>query len=123
MQKKILYIEDNHLNMRLVRKLLKGRDMEMLEAGDGKTGIQLIVEQKPDLVLLDINLPDIDGFEVVKHIRTIIEVENTPIIALTANAMIGDKERCLEAGCDGYLAKPIVRQELYDTIDQYLLDS
>jgi two-component system cell cycle response regulator DivK len=122
MPKKILYIEDNRLNRRLVRKLLTHYEYEVIEAPDGETGIQMILEEKPDLVFLDINLPDIDGFEVVKHIRTMSEVKETPIIALTANAMIGDKERCLQAGCDGYLAKPIVRQELYETINHYLQD-
>lgn len=123
MSKKILYIEDNSLNMRLIHKILKGRDLEILEAFNGNTGIQMILDEKPDLVLLDINLPDIDGFEVVKRIRKLAEVENTPVIALTVNTTLGDKERCMAAGCNAYLGKPIVRKEFYEMIDHYLFEN
>lgn len=120
---KILYIEDNPLNMRLVRKYLKSFGFEMVEAMDGLTGLARVKEEKPDLILLDVNLPGIDGLEVAGRIRCIPEIKNIPIIALTANAMYGDRDRCLDAGCDDYIAKPVARRELYKTMMKFLDNS
>jgi two-component system cell cycle response regulator DivK len=117
---RILYVEDNHQNMRLVRKILNHAGYEMLEADTGLLALDLIEKEKPSLILLDINLPDIDGLEVVARVRQNPEIPLVPVIALTANAMVGDRERMLAAGCDGYLPKPISRQELLDTVGQYL---
>lgn len=119
----ILYIEDNPLNMRLVKKLLKHVGITMSEAIDGLTGIDMAQEEKPGLILVDINLPDIDGLEVTRRLKASGKFGDTPIIALTANAMHGDREICLDAGCDAYLAKPIARQELYNTLRGYMPDS
>jgi two-component system cell cycle response regulator DivK len=116
----ILYIEDNPQNMRLVRKMLKTGGYSMIEAIDGKTGLQKVHEERPHLILVDINLPDIDGMEITARIKEDSELRNIPVIALTANAMFGDRERFLEGGCDGYLAKPISRRELLSTISQFL---
>jgi two-component system, cell cycle response regulator DivK len=116
----VLYIEDNPLNRRLVRKLLTAKGYQVLEAIDGSTGLEMVRAEKPNLVLLDINLPDIDGLDVVKQLRTTPEIAHTPVIALTANAMHGDRERCLAAGCDAYLAKPIARQELYNMLNRFI---
>jgi two-component system, cell cycle response regulator DivK len=116
----ILYIEDNPLNRRLVRKLLTTKGYQVLEAIDGLTGLEMIRTEKPDLVLLDVNLPGIDGLDIVKQLRTMPEIAHTPVIALTANSMHGDRERCLAAGCDAYLAKPIARQELYNMLHRFL---
>lgn len=116
----ILYIEDNPHNMRLVRKMLKIGGYDVLEAPDGESGISCARDNQPDLILLDINLPDIDGMEVCSRIRQDDSVAWIPIIALTANAMHGDRERFLASGMDGYLAKPITRNELLNTLRQFL---
>ncbi len=122
MPRRIMYIEDNPQNMRLVRKMLTMGGYEMLEATDGHSGVTLALQEKPDLILMDINLPDIDGVEATKQIKNAEATAHIPIIALTANAMHGDREMFLESGCDGYLAKPVTRNELLNTIS-YFLDS
>jgi two-component system, cell cycle response regulator DivK len=116
----ILYIEDNPQNMRLVRKMLQSGDYQMLEASDGITGLAIASRELPALILVDINLPDIDGMEVTTRIKGDPAMSHIPIIALTANAMYGDRERFLSAGCDGYLAKPISRKELLDAVGYFL---
>jgi two-component system cell cycle response regulator DivK len=119
--KTILYIEDNPQNMRLVRKILNSAGYEMLEAQDGHSGIEAALSSTPDLILMDINLPDIDGLEVTARLREYPQFAHTPIIALTANAMHGDRERITSGGCDGYLAKPITRNELLNAVSRFLL--
>ncbi len=116
---KILYVEDNPQNMRLVRKMLSIGGHDMLEALNGKTGIETAEAEIPDLILMDINLPDIDGMEVSRYLKSNPRLAHIPIIALTANAMFGDRERFLAAGCDGYLAKPISKNELLNTISHF----
>ena len=120
MTRTILYIEDNPQNMRLVRKMLKGGGYEMIEASDGRSGVKLALEVKPDLILMDINLPDIDGIEATRNLKDNDSCADIPVIALTANAMHGDRERFMAAGCDGYIAKPITRNELLNTIAYFL---
>jgi two-component system cell cycle response regulator DivK len=120
MVSRILYIEDNPQNMRLVRKMLAGGGYGILEATDGLSGLEIAQQEKPDLILVDINLPDIDGTEVTARIKSNPELKHIPIIALTANAMFGDRERFLDAGCDGYLAKPISKKELLETVAEHL---
>ncbi len=119
---KILYIEDNPHNMRLVRKMLETMGLAMIEAIDGTRGLKMAAEQRPDLILLDINLPDIDGLEVVKRLKSDPSLLHIPTIALTANAMHGDREQCLASGFDGYLAKPIARMELKYLLSHFLSD-
>lgn len=116
----VLYIEDNPQNMRLVRKILSHAGYEFYEAIDGLSGIEAALSQAPDLILLDINLPDIDGLEVASRLRESDQFTNTPIIALTANAMVGDRERLLAGGCDDYLPKPVSRTELLNTLEWHL---
>lgn len=116
----ILYIEDNPLNMRLVRKLIHSYGYEMIEAMDGITGLDMIRTEKPDLVLVDVNLPGMDGLEIATNAKQDPDIASIPLIALTANAMHGDRERCLSAGCDAYIAKPIARQELRNTIARFI---
>lgn len=111
-QKQVLYIEDNFHNRRLVRKILASQGYALIEAEDGKAGLEMVRELKPPLVLLDITLPKMDGLEVLSHIREDEALSRTPVIALTASAMRGDRERFLEAGCDDYISKPIQMQEL-----------
>ncbi|MGB1287688.1 MAG: response regulator [Aggregatilineales bacterium] len=120
MSARILYIEDNPLNMRLVSKILRNMGYEMLEAMDGLTGLKMVETEKPDIVLVDVNLPDIDGLEVAARVKEHSELQHIPMIAITANAMYGDRERCLEAGCDDYVAKPVSRMELKNVIERFL---
>lgn len=117
---KILCIEDNLRNMRLVQKMLAGTPHTFLEASSGTTAKEMIATQEPDIILLDINLPDVDGTQIATWVKTTPELAHIPIIALTANAMHGDKERFLGGGCDAYIAKPITRRELLDTIRELL---
>jgi CheY-like chemotaxis protein len=118
---RILCIEDNPHNMRLVRKMLRLGNYEVIEATNGRDGIAKAQEEVPDLILLDINLPDLDGPEVCERLRADKKIAWIPIVALTANAMHGDREKFLAAGMDGYLAKPITRNELLNTIQQFLI--
>ncbi len=104
---KVLYIEDNFDNRLLVKRVLLAEGFEFLEAEDAQSGIRLAAEERPDLILMDINLPEVDGLTATARLRELPGMENVPIIALTANVMKGDMERTLEAGCDGYISKPI----------------
>ena len=122
MAHKILYIEDNVDNMTLVRRALESRGYEFLWAQNGNSGIEIAEQQQPDVILLDINLPDIDGYEVARRLRnsgksTLVYV---PIIAVTANALRGDAEKALAAGCDVYMAKPINIRELWARVEGFL---
>jgi len=90
----------------------------VLEAENGLIGVQIALDERPDLVLMDLNLPDIDGLEATKRIKG--EANHIPIVALTANAMFGDEERCLAAGCDGYISKPVSKSLLLDKLIQIL---
>jgi two-component system, cell cycle response regulator DivK len=117
---RILCVEDNPQNMRLVRKILKHEGFIVLEAEDGESGLAMAENEQPDLILMDINLPDIDGLEVTRRIKAQPELAYIPIIALTANATYGDEERCLEAGCNGYIAKPVSKEKLLRGIWAFL---
>lgn len=117
---RILYIEDNPQNMRLVGKMLKIGGYEMLEAVDGLSGVAAAAREKPDLILMDINLPDIDGLEATSRIKANPDTATIPVVALTANAMHGDRERFMASGCDGYLAKPVTKNELLNTVAHFL---
>jgi two-component system cell cycle response regulator DivK len=120
MAKTILYIDDNIQYLKMMHKMLSRAGFNVLEASDGITGIKLAIEHGPDLVMTDMNMPDIHGLEVVARIRANTHLKDIPIIAVTANAMHGDREYFLEGGCDGYLPKPITRKELFDTISELL---
>jgi len=105
----ILYIEDRPDNMLLMKRLLEGDTYHLIEAWTGMEGVGLAESQDIDLILLDINLPDIDGYEVVRRLRASkkTKLAQIPIVAITANALKGDKEKIINAGCDYYIAKPI----------------
>jgi two-component system, cell cycle response regulator DivK len=120
MAARILCVEDNPQNMRLVRKILKHEGYVVLEAEDGASGLAVAEAEIPDLILMDVNLPDIDGLEVTRRIKAQAHLKHIPIVALTANAMYGDEERCLAAGCDGYIAKPVSKEKLVISIEMYL---
>jgi CheY-like chemotaxis protein len=118
-QQTVLYIEDNLHNRRIVRKILQSQGYQVIEAEDGLTGLQMVRELKPPLILLDIGLPGMDGLEVVAHIKESAELRHIPVIALTASAMRGDRERFLAAGCDDYLSKPVQMMELINKVAAY----
>ena len=120
--KTILVVEDNELNMKLVRGLIKIGKYRMLEAIDAESGIEQIREQRPDLVLMDIQLPGMDGLSATKIIKEDPSLKDIPIVALTSYAMQGDEEKALEAGCTGYIAKPIDTRKFLETISKYLTD-
>jgi two-component system cell cycle response regulator DivK len=103
----ILYVEDNRDNRMLVRRVLEAEGYRVLEAPDGPTGIEMARTTPLDLILMDINLPEVDGFQVTAQLRAMEELRGVPIIALTANVMKGDREKTLAAGCSGYIQKPI----------------
>src|SRR5512139_2643380 len=110
---KILYIEDNPDNMQLVQRVVTALGHQFLWAADGLSGIGTVARERPDLILLDINLPDIDGHEVARRLRASgMDLLYVPIIAITANALKGDAEKALAAGCDVYLSKPVNIREL-----------
>jgi two-component system cell cycle response regulator DivK len=116
-ERTVLYVEDNYHNRRLVRKILESRGYHVLEAEDGVSGLALIRAERPPLVLMDISLPDMDGLQVVAAMRADAALAAIPVIALTASAMRGDRERFLEAGCDDYLSKPVQAMELVERVD------
>ena len=120
MTKRILYIEDNPDNRLLIRRVLQAEGYEVVEAVDGQTGMQRAAEVQPDLILMDINLPEIDGYEVTARLKQLPGLSRIPIIAVTANVMKGDREKTLAAGCDGYIQKPIDIDLLPDQIERFL---
>ena len=109
---KVLIVEDNPMNMRLIEMILKSDDYLLLKATDGEEALAIAAIDHPDLVLMDIRLPKIDGLEVAKRLKRNAQLKNTPIIALTAHAMKGDMEKAIEAGCDSYVSKPIDTRQL-----------
>lgn len=112
----ILYIEDNAANIELIRRYLKVINCDFYEATDGSSGIASAVDVSPDLILLDIYLPDINGLQVIDHLRTMPEFENTPIIAITTDDSNELKTRCFERGFDAVLHKPVPPQHLLEVI-------
>ena len=118
--KTILYIEDNQESRLLVRRVLMAEGYALLEAVDGPAGLRLAEENLPDLILIDINLPELDGYQVTSRIKLVPRLAHIPIIAVTANVMKGDRERSLAAGCDGYIKKPIDVDLLPDQIATFL---
>ncbi len=119
-RKAVLVIEDDHINMKLVRALLKIGDYQILEAYDAEKGIAVAREHRPDLILMDIQLPVIDGLHATKIIKKDEAIKTIPIIALTALTMPGDDKKALEAGCAAYITKPIDTRIFLDTIAQYI---
>jgi len=118
--KKILVIEDNEANIYLLRFMLQKCGYEVIEATTGIEGVDLAIKRKPDLILMDIQLPDISGLEATKKIRASEADGEIPIIALTSYALAGDKEKLLAAGCTGYIEKPINPETFIGEIEKYL---
>jgi two-component system cell cycle response regulator DivK len=115
----ILVVEDNEKNMKLFRDVLQARGYEIMEATTGEQAVELAIEHGPDLVLMDIQLPDIDGVEALGLLRANERTASIPVLALTAQAMEGDRERFLAAGFDGYVSKPVNIVELVGTVQQH----
>ena len=118
----VLYVEDNPDNMTLVQRALEARGYRLLKAVNGLSGVEIAEHEDVDLILLDINLPDIDGYEVARRLRKSPKstLLHTPIIAITANALKGDAEKALEAGCDVYMSKPINIRELWARVEAFV---
>ena len=116
----VLYIEDSAVNTYIVKKMLKSLGYSMIPAYDGAEGIALAQNHHPILILVDLNLPDGNGLDVVKHLRDMPEFDSTTIIALTANDSPAMKNECLDAGCNDYLEKPVSQVRLNNTIEKYL---
>jgi CheY-like chemotaxis protein len=118
----VLYIEDNPDNMMLVKRALEARGYKLIQAMTGELGVSTAEQEEVDLILLDINLPDIDGYEVARRLRKSPKkaLGYVPIIAVTANALKGDAEKALSAGCDVYMSKPINIRELWARVEAFL---
>lgn len=120
MSNRILVVEDNEMNMQLFEYLLEESGFEIVKATTGEEALKLATSEKPDLILMDIHLPGMDGLSVVRELKAGGEMEGVPILALTAHAMRGDKDRFLQAGCDGYISKPIDVKTFIPSIRQFL---
>ena len=116
----VLYIEDNPDNRLLVKRILLSEEYELLEARNASEALTVLESARPDLILMDINMPDMDGYTLTAKIKTLPGFERTPILAVTANVMRGDKEKTLEAGCDGYIQKPIDIDQLTREVERFI---
>ncbi|MBI4611444.1 MAG: response regulator [Candidatus Rokubacteria bacterium] len=120
MSKRILVVEDQEDNRRIVRDLLMSAGYETIEAATGEEGIALAEAHRPDLILMDIQLPGLDGYEAARRIKANPALRGIPVIAVTSYALSGDEARALEAGCDAYVAKPFSPRELLSRIREFL---
>lgn len=117
--RKILVVEDNVLNMKLMRGIFVLGKYEIIEAMDAETGIRLARDEKPFLILMDIQLPGMDGLEATRQLKADSNLKDIPVVALTGFAMQGDQEKAIEAGCDGYITKPVEVTEVLETIGKF----
>ncbi len=120
MTRTVLLIEDNEQNRYLATYLLEQHGYRVISAIDGRRGLELAQTLVPDVILLDIQLPTMDGYEVASALRTIAALRNTPIVAVTSYAMMGDREKALAAGCNGYIEKPIDPETFVSEIAAYV---
>jgi CheY-like chemotaxis protein len=118
---KNLVIEDNEQNMYLCTFILNSRGHVVLQARSGREGIDMAVSAMPDLIILDIQLPEMDGYAVAREIKRNVQTKSIPVVAVTSYAMVGDRERVLSAGCEGYMEKPINPDTFINEISQHLL--
>lgn len=119
-RKKVLCVEDNAVNMILVERIVEAEGHELVKAEDGPTALDILANTIPDIILLDINLPGIDGLELARRFKADERLAPIPLIATTAQVLVGDRERCLEAGCDDYLPKPLDIRKLRQVMRHYL---
>jgi two-component system cell cycle response regulator DivK len=117
---KVLYIEDNDSNRLLVLRVLSAEGHTVFEARNGLEGLEVTERERPDLILVDISMPEMDGYEVAARLRALGEAGQVPIVALTANVLRGDRERSLQAGCDGYIQKPLDVDLLPSQVEAFL---
>jgi two-component system, cell cycle response regulator DivK len=120
MTKRILIIEDQEDNRAIMRDLLSGAGFELIEAVNGEEGVKLAQSERPDLILMDIQLPIIDGYEATRQIRAIVDLKSIPIIAVTSYALSGDEAKTRAAGCNGYVAKPFSPRQLLAKVREFL---
>ena len=118
--KNVMVVEDNEKNMKLMRVVLKAKGYNIIEAATGEEALNLLKNQKPDIILMDIQLPGIDGLTLIKQIKASVITKDIPIIAVTAYAMKGDEQKILDTGCDAYVSKPINTQELPRIVEKYI---
>ncbi len=119
LDKTVLVVEDNDVNMRLFHDLLEMHGYNVLQAKDGMEGWRMAREQRPDLILMDIQLPGVDGLEVTKWLKDDETLKSIPVIAITAFSMTGDEEKIREAGCDAYISKPISLPDFLETVERF----
>jgi CheY-like chemotaxis protein len=117
---RVLYIEDNEMNRDMLSRRLQRRGFEVLIAADGEQGVSLAAAERPDLILMDMSLPVLDGWEATRRIKAAPGTQRIPIIGLTAHAMAADRDKCLEAGCDDYDTKPVEIGRLLEKIERLL---
>jgi two-component system, cell cycle response regulator DivK len=117
---RLLYVEDNEMNRDMLSRRLQRRGFEVLIAADGEQGVSLAAAERPDLILMDMSLPVLDGWEATRRIKAAPDTQRIPIIGLTAHAMAADRDKCLEAGCDDYDTKPVELGRLLEKIERLL---
>ena len=119
-RKKVLCVEDNSVNMLLVSRIVEAEGHDLIKAEDGPTALDILENTTPDIILLDINLPGISGLELARKFKANDKLAPVPLVATTAQVLVGDREKCLEAGCDDYLPKPLDIRKLREVLRQYL---
>jgi CheY-like chemotaxis protein len=117
---KILIVEDNEMNRDMLSRRLKKKNYEIVMAIDGKQGVEMAIDQLPDIILMDMSLPIMDGWEATRNVKSNDATKDIPVIAFTAHAMAGDKEKALEAGCNDYEAKPVNFKRLLEKIEKWV---
>ena len=117
---RLLYVEDNEMNRDMLSRRLQRRGFDVLIAADGEQGVSLAAAERPDLILMDMSLPVLDGWEATRQIKAAPDTHSIPIIGLTAHAMAADRDKCLEAGCDDYDTKPVELDRLLKKIERLL---
>jgi two-component system cell cycle response regulator DivK len=123
MSKKVLVVEDNELNMKLFHDLLEAHGHETIQTRDGQEVLDLARTHAPDLILMDIQLPEVSGLDVTRWLKNEEDLSDIPVVAVTAFAMKGDEQKILEGGCEGYISKPISVSEFMDVIQRYIGDT
>lgn len=117
--KKVLYVEDSAVSLYIIKRMMRMMEYELIEAYDGATGILTAIHESPDLILMDLKLPDMSGLDAIQRIKQHRNLQNIPIVALTSDASMEMKQQCLDAGCAGYLIKPISKGRLLKTLNQF----
>ena len=118
--KRILIVEDHDLNLKLLRDILEARGYATITTKQGAAALPLARDHQPDLILMDLQLPDISGFEAVGRLKNDARTRAIPVVAVTAFAMVGDKDKALASGCDGYVAKPIAVRDFLDLVERFI---